>query len=289
MDASGTETDQDGPVPAPRFQGPVSLVESVRAAGPRTVAFDFVDCTPRLARRALTVPVLPKHVWRKRTGSASVGGIEVGSATEALVTTNIPPVGSGPFRFERTTSGDKLVLDRYEDHFLSTATKETLPDGFAGKPDYERLSLNVVGSDVAAVERVERDEADVTGTPVGVETIPRIGRASELELLVRRSDAPFLIGYNTRRPPLTNPRFRHTIAQLVDQSHLARQAFEGYAMPAVSLLAGTHWVPSDLVWSGENPVTPFLGSEGQLDTDRVRDAFRETGYQYNDDKLVETN
>jgi len=289
MDASGTETDQDGPVPAPRFQGPVSLVESVRAAGPRTVAFDFVDCTPRLARRALTVPVLPKHVWRKRTGSASVGGIEVGSATEALVTTNIPPVGSGPFRFERTTSGDKLVLDRYEDHFLSTATKGALPDGFAGKPDYERLSLNVVGSDVAAVERVERDEADVTGTPVGVETIPRIGRASELELLVRRSDAPFLIGYNTRRPPLTNPRFRHTIAQLVDQSHLARQAFEGYAMPAVSLLAGTHWVPSDLVWSGENPVTPFLGSEGQLDTDRVRDAFRETGYQYNDDKLVETN
>ncbi|PSP94765.1 ABC transporter substrate-binding protein [Halobacteriales archaeon QS_4_62_28] len=289
IDTPGSDEDRDSPVPAPRFQGPVSLVETVRATGPRTVEFDFVDCTRRIARRAFTVPVLPKHVWRERTGSASVGGIEVGSATEALVTTNIPPVGSGALKFEEHTAGDKLVLEQYEDHFLSAATEESLPAGFAGKPTYERLSVNVAGSDTTAVEMVRRDEADVTGTAVGAETVPRIGRASDLELLVRRSESPFLVGYNTRRPPLTNPRFRNTIARLIDQSHLTQEAFEGYAAPAVSPLAATRWLPEDLEWTGESPVAPFLGTDGELDIDRVRDAFRDAGYQYNDDKLVETN
>ncbi|MDS0295618.1 ABC transporter substrate-binding protein [Halogeometricum luteum] len=282
-----TEDESDARIPAPRFQGRNSLVADVRAAGTRTVEFDFVECEPELATRAFTVPVLPKHIWEERTSRASVSGIEIGPATEAIVTNNIPPVGSGPFEFAQNTPRESLVLDRFDEHFLFEAAAEAgVP---ARPPEFERLSVQVVGSDATAVEMVADADADVTGTTVGASTVPRIGRARDLELLVGRSETPFILGHNAGRSPTTNPRFRNTLARLVDQSFLVSDVFGGYARGAVSPLAGTEWLPEDLRWEGENPVTPFLGSDGELNVDEAREAFRDAGYQYSDGRLLEGN
>lgn len=283
------EENRDDPVPAPRFQGRNSLVDGVRAIDETTVEFQFVDCDAGVATRAFTVPVLPEHVWADRTGPASVGGIVIGGATEALVTNNLPPVGSGPLRFVRNTPRESLVLERFDRHFLARDPSGGLPARMAGAPVFDRLSVRVVGSDVTAVEMVADGDADVTGTAVGAPTVPRIGRADELDLLVDRSEAPYVLGYNARHPPLTNPRFRNTLARLIDGAYLAETVFEGYARPAASPLAGTGWLPSDLRWDGADPVTPFIGSDGELDVRRARDAFRDAGYQYDGGDLVEAN
>jgi peptide/nickel transport system substrate-binding protein len=274
-------------IPAPRFSGRISLVDGVRAVDDGTVEFAFAECSPTVATRAFTVPILPKHVWQERTDSASVAGIDVGSATEALVTTNIPPVGSGPLEFVRNTPGETLVLEPFEEHFLGRETVSGAPTPLANGPAFDRLVVRVVGSDDPAVEMVADGEADVTGTAVGADTVPRIGRADDLDLLVGRSNAPYILGYNARRTPLTNPRFRNTLAQLVDRSYLADEVFDGYARPAASPLAGTDWLPTDLRWDGSAPVVPFLGTDGELAVGRARDAFREAGYQYDGDHLVE--
>ncbi|MDS0300830.1 ABC transporter substrate-binding protein [Halogeometricum sp. S1BR25-6] len=282
-----TEDESDARIPAPRFQGRNSLVADVRATGTRTVEFDFVECEPQLATRAFTVPVLPEHVWTERTSRASVSGIEIGPATEAIVTNNIPPVGSGPLEFAQNTPRESLVLERFDEHFLFEASAEAgVP---ARPPEFERLSVQVVGSDATAVEMVADADADVTGTTVGASTVPRIGRAPDLELLVGRSETPFILGHNAGRSPTTNPRFRNTLARLVDQSFLVNDVFGGYARPAVSPLAGTKWLPDDLRWGDENPVTPFIGSDGELNVDRAREAFRDAGYQYSDGRLLEGN
>ncbi|RDI69803.1 ABC transporter substrate-binding protein [Halopelagius longus] len=278
--------DDDGPVPAPRFQGQSSLVTNAEVVDPRTVELQFVDCDPQVATRAFTVPVLPEHVWSERTSAASVGGIELGSATEALVTNNIPPVGSGPLEFVRNTPREAVVLERFDDHFLTSENDDGIPSHLANAPAFDRLTVQVVGSDVTAAETVASGDADVTGTPLGAATVPRIGRASELDLIVRRSERFYLVGYNARRPPLTNPRFRNTLAHLVDKDFITREVFEGYAQPAASPLDGTGWLPSDLRWNGTDPATPFLGANGELDVERVREEFRNAGYQYEDEKLV---
>ncbi len=281
--------DSDTRIPAPRFRGRTELVEDATAHDRRTIEFRFVECIPQVATRALTVPILPRHVWEDRTAPASVGGIEFGPATEALVTNNIPPVGSGPLRFVRNTPRETLVLEPFDDHFLARGADVELPRGAAGGPAFDRLVVQVVGSDATAVGMVENGDADVTGTPVGASSVPRIGRAGELDLLVRRSGAPYVIGYNARRPPLTNPRVRNTLARLIDQASLADTVFEGYARPEASPLAGTGWLPSDLRWDGANPMTPFLGTDGELDVERARSAFREAGYQYDDGTLLEAD
>ena len=282
-------TESDAPVAAPRFRGRSSLVADAETVDTRTVEVQFTDCTPTVATRAFTLPVLPEHVWGERTEPASVGGVNLGSAAEILVTNNIPPVGSGPVAFEHNIPGERLVLDRFDDHFLATDPPEGVPARLRNGPPFDRIVVDVVGSDETAVSMVASDEADVTGTAAGAATVPRIGRSGDLDLVIDRSSAPYVVGYNTRRRPLTNPRFRNTLAHLIDQQWVADDVFDGYAWPAVSPLAGTDPVPEDLEWDEGNPVTPFFGSNGQIDVERARRAFRDVGYEYKDGTLVERN
>lgn len=274
--------EDEAPVPSPRFSGRSDLVETVTAIDDSTVEFRFGEVAPAVALRAFTVPILPEHVWSDRTGTASLGGISVGPVTEALVTDNIPPVGSGPIRFMRNTPRERLVLERFEDHFTAEEESEVGVSPLA----FERLALQVVGSDVTAVELVIQGDADVTGTAVGAGTVPRIGRTDETKLLAERSGRPYVLGYNTRRPYLDNPRFRNTLARLVDGAYLSEQVLAGYGRPAVSPLAGTEWLPDRLAWDDGNPATPFLGSDGEVNGSAARDAFREAGYEYDDGSLV---
>ena len=281
------ETDDDAAIPAPRFQGRAGLVSDVDVVDDTVATIQFVDCSPTVAARALTVPILPEHIWTERTDPASMAGIEVSQATEALVANNIPPVGSGPLRFRRNTPRESLVLEPFPEHFLADPDTTDLPDG-VGPPPYDRFRIQFVGSDDAAIGVVADGDAEVTGTPVGTDAVPRIGRNDGLELVISRSDAPYLVGYNTQRAPFTNPRFRNTVARLVDVNHLVSAVFDGYARPTVTPIQEGRWVPSDLEWdeTDGNPVTPFIGSDGEIDGGRARQAFRDAGYQYDDGRLL---
>ncbi|MBP1986678.1 ABC transporter substrate-binding protein [Halolamina salifodinae] len=283
-DTSLSDDDSSVGVPSPQFRSRSTLVADAEAVEERRVEFTFEDADPSVAARALTVPILPEHVWRERTDDAAIGGISLGGVTEALVTNNIPPVGSGPFEFVRNSPRERLVLRRTEDHF-STREGTGLPD-WVGRAAIDELSISVVGSGVTAVETVVDGDADVTGTAVGAETVPRIGRATGTELLVERSDRPYVLGYNTREPHLDNPRVRNTLARLVDEPFLGDDVLDGYAHAAVGPLHETDWYPNDLMWRDENPVVPFFGEEGTLDVSAAREAFREAGYQYEDGTLV---
>lgn len=288
-DADGD--DSDPPVPSPRFRGRTTLVESARAVDEETVEIEFADADPSVAARAFTVPILPEHIWTERTDTASIGGIGFGPVTDALVTNNIPPVGSGPLQFVRNTPREAVVFERFDGHFLNRGDeteKRGLPE-IVGQVPYERLSVRVVGSDVTAVEMVASQEADVTATPVGADTVPRIGRSNDLELLVNRSEMPYILGYNTRRPHLNNPRVRNTLARLVDQEYLIGNALQGYGRPAAGPLWDTPWYPDSLAWADGHPVTPFLGDDGDLDVRRARELFRESGYRYDDGRLIGGN
>jgi peptide/nickel transport system substrate-binding protein len=107
-------------------------------------------------------------------------------------------------------------------------------------------------------------------------------RADDLTLLLDQSDSFYFLGFNVRSASLSSSRFRNLLSHLVDRQHLVNTVFDGYATPAVSPLSGTGQVPEALQWEPGGSVTPFLGSDGELDTGQVRSAFREAGYRYDD-------
>lgn len=273
----------DSPVPAPRFRGRGSLVTDADLLDDRTVRLTLADSSRAVGARSLTVPVLPRHVWESKADQATVAGLDLGGGvTRALVWSNPDPVGSGPYRVERRSAEEHLVLAATEDHFLTRDGLDDHLEPYTGTPAATQLRFTVVPSGGAAVELVDADEADATASGVMPTDVPTIGRSENVDLNVDQSRAFYHVGYNVRREPTSSPRFRRAVARLLDKAFLTRTVFDGYGVPAASPLARSDALAPALAWQGEDPELPFPGENGTLDVDRVRETFREAGYRYSE-------
>ncbi|WP_313691595.1 ABC transporter substrate-binding protein [Halorarum halobium] len=274
----------DSPVPAPRFRGRSSLVDSVTATGPLTAELRFTVPSRTVAARALTVPLLPQHIWTERTGEVDVPGFGTDGVTEALVWMNPEPVGSGPLSFERASGGESALFTRFSDHFLARERPPAdVPERFHGKPAFDELLVQRAPSDSTAVELAAAGDVDATVSQLDPATVPRIGRSNALRLVSARSWSFYHLGFNMRRSPLTNPHFRQAVAGLLDAGAVAAEQLGGYARPAATPLAGTEWEAPDLRWDAETRKAGFHGEDGQLDETAARRAFREAGYRYDEE------
>lgn len=271
------------PVPAPRLRGRASIVESATVRDARTVELQLCDTSPAVAKRVFTTPILPAHIWEATTARASAAGLDMSPyPTEAIVASNRTPVGSGVVQFEGRTSGESLVLTRFDDHFMHRNLATEPANYFDGGIPFSRLSVRIVPSDAAAVELVAANEADATAMSIAPNSVSRVGEHEDLELFTADSRSFYHIGFNTRRVPLGNGHFRRLILRLLDKENIVEEVLDDYAMPGVTPLSGTDWVPADLKWEGEDPQVPFVGTDGELDTERARELFRDAGFIHDD-------
>jgi peptide/nickel transport system substrate-binding protein len=273
-----TELDEgESPSPPPTYRGLAAAVEAIDVddeAG-LTVELTF-DANEAVAERVLTLPILPEHVWTERATPATVRGVAVAQGTtEAVTVDNVPPIGSGPFRYESRSERNHLTLERFDDHFTRRDDVD-LPEATV-----EELRVLIDPRSASAIELVSNDDADVTSSPLETYVIDEIESVPETTLLESSSWAFYHVGFNARRAPFGNPRFRRTVAELIDKAWLVEEVFYGYADPVATPVTD-EWTPESLVWNGEDPVTPFLGSDGDLDETAAREAFEAAGFSYDD-------
>lgn len=273
----------DSPVPAPRFGGRASVVTDAVVLDDCTVRLSFRPVSRSVARRALTAPILPTHVWKGKNGEATVGGIDTGATvTEAVVWNNRTPVGSGPLQLKALNVRKKLSLEPFEHHFLTHVEAPHLRP-FGDDVAYDHLTFQRFPSSESAVAMVRSGDADGTAMGVLPTDVPSIGKDSALDLHVYPSRSFYHVGYNARRPPLDDPSFRRAVARLLDEAFLVEDVFDGFAEPAASPLARHEMLAPELAWEGTDPSVPFLGEHGRLDVERARQALRDAGYGYGDD------
>lgn len=276
----------DGEIPAPHLFGRVSLVDDVDALDARTLRISFDDAAAPVATRALTVPVLPRHVWEPKAAVLdAVGASRSHPITEAIVWDNPEPIGSGPLALTRREPETALVLER--------TGRPPFPSGVDRDPDgeglaYQRLRLQVAPSAPTAVELTRDGTIDGTMNLTDADVVPQIGGAERLSLSVDRQPVLYHVGINVRREHLTNPHFRRAIGRLVDKEYVTDTIMSGYATPVSSPLPDDAWTPVELAWDEGDPTTPFVGQlgTGTPDRSRVRDLFVEMGYDYHDGSLV---
>lgn len=275
----------DEPVPAPRLHGRASLVERVGPVDHETVRLDVGDVPAAVARRALTTPILPRHVWEPTAVETDPVGVEVtDTLTEAIVRSNPEPVGSGPLRIRDRIVEESLVLERFDDHFLHRTDEADRPmDGL----DYRELHLRVTPAATAAVELAKNGDVDGTATLTDPGVVPGIGRASTLSLTVNRAPVLYHVGFNARRSPFDDGAFRRLLARFLDKEHLASSIFGGYASPVATPYGGTAWTPPTLTWGGVDPVVPFLGEGGDLDVETAREHLTDLDYELEDGVVVQ--
>lgn len=265
----------DVPSPSPRYRAASSAVEEVEVVDDHALEIT-TGTNQAIVERVFTVPILPQHIWSERTDLENFPGVPVAQGTtEAVVTDNVPAIGSGPFEFVEREVRNSLTLERNEDHF--SLSVEELPE-----PTVDRFATLVEPASQAAVETVQENEADVTVSPLESNVIGDVPVSEDLRLFESSPSSFYHVGFNVRDAPFSNPYFRRNVASLLDKEWLVAEVFDGYAEPVATPLFGD-WVPSDLEWSGRDPRVPFFGIDGELDVSAARDAFRDVGFRYDED------
>ncbi|QLD88596.1 ABC transporter substrate-binding protein [Natronomonas salina] len=270
------------PVPAPRYRGRVSAIDSVEVVDEYRLEIS-TTAARSVAERAFVVPVLPEHRWSALV-EEQVGPPDATAPVDGWSPAdidNLPPVGSGPYRYDDHSERDFIALTRNDEHF----SLRPAVDGPA--PSVETIRFEVDPGSVTSADRVRGGSADVTASHLSPGAIGDVADDPDLERFESSPRRFYHLGFNVRSSPCSNTHFRRAVTSLLDKAWIAETVFEGHATPAVTPLAD-EWVPDELAWDGADPVTPFPGADGELDVDAARTLFEEADYRYDDEgRLLE--
>jgi peptide/nickel transport system substrate-binding protein len=126
------------------------------------------------------------------------------------------PVGTGPYRLERWSRGDRIVLERFKDYWgptpaIATVELVVIPDAARALAQARAAKLDVLPALIPAHWPVPADVA---------------AAFAPLELVPPRFVAGLM---NLRRGPFADVRVREAAALLVDRARLARDVWRGLA------------------------------------------------------------
>lgn len=267
-------------VPAPRYRGRQTLIESTRVLDSRTVQYRFDDVSKEVGKRVMTIPILPKHIWEPK--SELVGEHQ----TEALVWDNDEPIGSGLFRVDEETSETEMTLEPFEDHALLAAESDGFPASLTGISSLDAIQFRISPNLGSAVESLQDGEIDIVGQRLSAEDLDAVSDEDEISFLTRPTESFYMMGFNAQRPDLTNPHFRTVLSRLIDRPYIVQTIFANYAEPATRVSSRFGVRPGE--WDGPDSSTlpEFPGSDGAIDEAQVRDVFQEIGYRYEDGELL---
>ena len=271
-----TLADGDPVVPTTAYRRRTSHVDAVEAVDDRTVRIQFEDTSRSTATDALTVPILPAHVWSDRTELTEVAGIVIAQdTTEALVADNLNPVGSGPYEVDAIEEEERIVLSRNPDHFATRGSVGPVPAAVL-----DELEIEVRPSIGSLVDSVRSGTLD--GSIVNVGPDPAV--SEEMLTITNTTDRLLHVGFNHRRSPMSNRQFRVAVARCVDHHYLQHELL-GEKTPITRVpLRDDELVPPSL--AGPDAVTErFLGEpgSGEIDEETARENFREAGFSYSED------
>jgi peptide/nickel transport system substrate-binding protein len=136
------------------------------------------------------------------------------------------PVGTGPFKFERWISGDRVVLVRNPDY-----------DG--PKPALERVSFRFIADPAAQVSSILAGDVDTVPQFNTYEALPQFKNDPRFRVVTGTSEGETVLSTNNARKPFDDVRVRRALAHAIDRATLIEGAMSGLATPI-----GSHFAPN---------------------------------------------
>ncbi|ELY97041.1 family 5 extracellular solute-binding protein [Natrialba chahannaoensis JCM 10990] len=276
--------DVEGTVPAPRYRDRQTLIENtnrIEVIDDRTLELPFGSTARPAAVRALSVPILPEHIWEPRSE------VIAERQTRALVADNDEPTGSGLFEFGET-SMDELVLEPFEDHVLRSTDVPNRPNALQNFSQFEGIRYQIAPNVGAMLDALADGTIDVTANAVPPDEVTTITDASGVSMTTTSTTSFYMVGYNIHHPELGNPNVRQILSQLIDREYVVSEFFNGFAEEPTqsNALFGSQGQARLDGTESTTPLSVFPGSDGEIDPERVRQLFVEVGYQYDDGALL---
>jgi len=231
------------------------VITAVTVAG-NEVTLELSRPYGNLLTEFMTYSILPRHIWENVENPEEYDGADM-------------TVGSGPFKF---VSWDEAA---------AVFVFEANTDYFQGKPNIDRLEVDVFRNMDALVMALSRGEADAWWDYSGefpFTHVPALLKAGGIEFASATFlGVPAAVGFNLERYPTNDLDFRQAVAYAINYQEIADYVFSGYGkVPTYGFAPPTHAnYNADIPAMEYNPdkAVALLESMGISDSDG--DGFRE--------------
>jgi peptide/nickel transport system substrate-binding protein len=156
----------------------------------------------------LQLVIVPQHIWAKFTGNFSTF-------------TDLPPVGTGPFKFVSWEPNSYVQLDAN-------------PNYFRGAPHIKHLIIRYYNSVNAMVLALQSGEIDLTSPLLPPTVVSSLTSNPDIQVFTRPDLRYFYLTFNqfpggTGNPTLRDERVRQALEHAVDKNELAQRVWLGFA------------------------------------------------------------
>ncbi|MFC6639752.1 ABC transporter substrate-binding protein [Sulfitobacter sp. JBTF-M27] len=174
-------------------------------------------------------------------------------ASESYETNNATPVGTGPFKYDSWTRGDKLVLAKNANHRN------------AGSVALDRVEFKFISDAAAASAALLSEEIDAFPGFPAPELLPQFEADPRFNVVVGSTEGEVILAMNNSKPPFNDVRVRRAINHAFDRDEIIDGAMYGQAVPI-----GSFYPP-------HGPAYVDLTSTYPHDTEQAKALFEEAG------------
>ena len=216
------------------------VFESAQVVDPLTVRLSFKDAAPTFKiLPGGDLPIVPKHIWK-----------DVQNPNQA---TNLPSIGSGPFKLAEVVPDQRYVLE------ANTAY-------FKGRPKVDRIDVPIVKDPAAAFAALQTGQVDATDRTVPPELYDQLSRQPGMKVVQSTRMESVHLHFNNQRAPLSDARLRKAVTMSIDNNALVQTVLLGRGRPGRD-----GWVHPDSAWAD-----PRGGHE--FDVAKANRTLDEAGY-----------
>jgi peptide/nickel transport system substrate-binding protein len=186
------KTIMDPKVDAPQLRSYYQEIKDVRALDEHTVQFTYARPYFLALEFCGGIPIVPKHIFEKGDFNTNPAGRS--------------PIGTGPYRFVKWTTGSEIVLEKNDDYW-------------GEKPHLKKVIFRIITDPSVALQVLKRQELDVASlTPIQWE---RQTSSPDFEKHFDKFSyyAPnySYIGWNSAKPYFSDKRVRTAMTYLVNR------------------------------------------------------------------------
>ena len=192
-------------------------------------------------------PILPKHIY------------DDGQDLKSHPRNTKDVVGSGPFKFVEFVPAQRIVLERFDDFFLS------------GRPYLDRVVINLNPNPATLLLDFQQGNTHllpIVSTPTDLKRLSNDKKTVLTSKGYEGAGALCWIQFNCAREPLSDERVRHAIATALDKQFVSKALMGGFAEISDGPIA---------------PSSPFYADDAivkyPFDLDKAKQILDEAGYE----------
>jgi len=238
-------------VKAPYYLSKIEYLKEVKIVDNKTLRFVLVEpFAPFISNGLALVGILPKHIWEKRYIEKGAEGI--------LSWDNLPPIGSGPFKFEYWRPNEELKLVKNDEHF--------------NRPKIEGFVRVPYAQTYGVVQGLKVKEIDAAGWSLLPLQIEELKDARHLSLERVDDQGYYMLHFNLRVAPFDDINIRRALTYAIPKKKIVQLIFEDLAVPAYSVVA-----PVNKFW--HNPGIEKVGDN----IEKAKSILEESGFRWDID------